>query len=145
MTLAIYKDVPGTIPSGRLRRLFTAVTAGEKRSQKPGRVNLIFTSPRAIRSLNATWRGKNKVTDVLSFTIDETPTRNEVFGEVYICSQVARIQAKEYDGTLDSEFLRLACHGFLHLFGHDHHRASEARRMRLREVRYLKGITEVYY
>jgi len=145
MTLTIHKDVPGTIPSVRLRRLFTAVVGGEKRSKQLGRVNLIFTSPRAIRSLNATWRGKDKLTDVLSFTINDAPSRHEVFGEVYICGKVAKAQAKEYGGTLDSEYLRLACHGFLHLFGHDHHRASESRRMRMREVRYLKGITEVYY
>ena len=145
MTLAIFKTVDGTVPSGRLRRLFTTVTSGEKMSTRNGRVNLIFTSPRLIRRLNMQWRGIDKTTDVLSFTLNEQATKRDVFGEVYICSSVAKAQAKEYGGTLDSEYLRLACHGFLHLFGHDHHRPDQARRMRLRELRYLKGITEVYY
>jgi probable rRNA maturation factor len=145
MTLAIFKTVEGTVPSVRLRRLFAAVTIGEKVAAKNGRVNLIFTSPRLIRRLNMQWRGKDRATDVLSFMINEDAFKRDVFGEVYICASVAKAQAIEYGGTLASEYLRLACHGLLHLFGHDHHRPDEARRMRLREVRYLKGITEVYY
>jgi probable rRNA maturation factor len=145
MTLTILKDVSGAVPSVRLRRLFATVTAGEKMTKQHGRVNLVFTSPRLIRTLNSTWRGKDKVTDVLSFTLNESASKREVFGEVYICNSVAKKQAHEYGGTLDSEYLRLACHGFLHLFGHDHNRPDEARRMRMLEVYYLKGITEVYY
>lgn len=145
MTLAIFNSTTGRVPSAKLKTLFAEVARCEKRLRQPGCVNLIITTDRTIKSLNSKWRNKNKVTDVLSFNVAEPKSHEDVLGEVYICSSVAREQAKEYGGTLQSEILRLACHGFLHLFGYDHLDESDARKMRAKEIRYLKGITKVYY
>lgn len=141
MRLRMYKEVSVRIPRKNLERLFEVVTRGEKR--RGGEINLVFTGDRQIRGLNRRFRNKDKVTDVLAFPMyDETDgDGGETYGEVYVAVPVARSQAEEYGVSLQEEFLRLACHGFLHLFGYDHQEDTEAATMRRREDRYLAAVT----
>ena len=84
---------------------------------------LVFVSDVAIKKLNRQFRGKNYVTDVLSF-----PTQAERFefenqsflGEVVISLERAAAQAKENGLTFRNEVEQLILHGLLHLCGYDH-------------------------
>ena len=60
-----------------------------------------------------------------------------VFGEIYISAETARRQAAEYETSLGDEYLRLVCHGLLHLFGFDHMKKSDEKEMKAREEQYL--------
>ncbi len=111
-----------------------------------GEVSVAMVSDRRMRSLNRQFRGKDAVTDVLSFPFDfaqgkaaaESPEpRAGVFlGDVVIASGVARRQAKEAGHAVRTEVRVLALHGLLHLLGYDHE--SDNGRMRRVEARLRK-------
>lgn len=92
----------------------------------------------AIRKLNAEYREKDRVTDVLSFPIlDMTDGKLSdklmpydfsyveekkilPIGDVVICPEKAKKQAEEYGHSKLREMVFLAVHSFLHLLGFDH-------------------------
>lgn len=84
---------------------------------------IVFVSDAAIRRLNRQFRGKDEVTDVLSF-----PSEAELFedekqsqlGEVVISLQRAAVQARQNGLTFSNEVEQLILHGLLHLCGYDH-------------------------
>jgi probable rRNA maturation factor len=81
-----------------------------------GEMALVFTGDRAVRRLNARYRGKDQPTDVLSF-----PGEARVgLGDVVISVEAAGRNAKGQGRTLLQELDVLALHGFLHLLGYDH-------------------------
>ncbi len=140
MKLNLYKQVEVRLPRARLLRLFDTVYRRESPASRHGHVNLVFTTDARLRQLNRQYRGKDKPTDVLSFNIDEPKSAESVFGEIYISVPIARKQAAGYGAPLSEELLRLACHGFLHLLGYDHHKSADERVMKNREDRYLKQV-----
>lgn len=97
-----------------------------------------------IAALNGAWRGKAGPTDVLSFSLLEGPHaahRGPLLGEVVIGVDVAARQARRGRRSLDDEAARLLIHGVLHLLGHDHVRAAEARRMQAEERRLWRTLS----
>jgi len=96
-----------------------------------------------IRELNATYRGKDSVTDVLSFAFEafeeEAEEVPQLLGDVVICPSVAARQAQEYGQTLNQEMALLLTHGILHLLGYDHVADEEAGEMEARERDILAG------
>jgi rRNA maturation RNase YbeY len=97
-----------------------------------------------MRSLNHAWRGKDRTTDVLSFSLREGAfphIRPDMLGDIVISVPVASRQAREEGHSLDREIDRLLVHGLVHLLGYDHERGPrEARRMVHKERELLKGI-----
>ncbi|WP_213804573.1 rRNA maturation RNase YbeY [Granulicella sp. dw_53] len=84
-----------------------------------GEVDVLLTSDVQLKSLNRSFRGKNKATDVLSF-----PTPPEIAaqhaGDLAISLDTATRQAATYGHPLDVEVKILLLHGLLHLAGEDH-------------------------
>lgn len=103
----------------------------------PGELSVLVVSDRAIRSLNRTWRGKDQPTDVLSFEQDRS---RGLLGDVVISLDTARRQAKEGPRPLSDELARLLAHGLLHLLGHDHEAAGDAKKMAKAEVALLGSV-----
>jgi probable rRNA maturation factor len=102
------------LAAGRLRR----VLADAARALRVGgEVALVLTGDRAVRTLNARYRGKDKPTDVLSFP---GPGGEAGLGDIVISVETAARNAKEYGRTLPQELDILALHGFLHVLGYDH-------------------------
>jgi probable rRNA maturation factor len=85
----------------------------------PGEVEVLLADDSTLRSLNKSFRGKNKPTDVLSF-----PTPAEIghahAGDLAISLETAARQAAAYGHTLRDEVRILLLHGLLHLAGEDH-------------------------
>ena len=116
-------------------------------------MELVFTDEEGIRSLNASTRGIDAVTDVLSFPnlenifckpirkadfpFDTDEEGNLFLGSVVICRQRAAQQAEEYGHSLEREVYYLAVHGLCHLLGYDHEEESDKALMREREERIL--------
>ncbi len=91
-----------------------------------------------IRELNRDYRGKDRATDVLSFSLcdgDHADFRGDLLGDVVISIETARRQARGRHRSLDEEVARLMIHGILHLLGHNHEHEEEYRRMRAEERR----------
>lgn len=140
LRLAVHKTTPVRLPISRLRHLFLRIVKSEANKRDEGVINLIFTSDRRMRELNNAHRHKDKPTDVLSFNVDPPESREAIFGEIYISTQTAARQAADYGGTLTGEYLRLTCHGLLHLLGYDHQKPGDTRVMKSRESRYLGAV-----
>lgn len=96
-----------------------------------------------IAELNARYRGIDRPTDVLSFSLmegDHSERRGALLGDVVVSLETAGAQARRGRRSLDDEVLRLLIHGTLHLLGHDHERDDEARRMRAEERRLWRTL-----
>jgi rRNA maturation RNase YbeY len=77
-------------------------------------LSLAFIGERRAQALNKAHRGKAYVPNVLSFPLD-TKT-----GEIYICPEVAKREAKKYGMTMSGYIGYLFIQGCLHLKGYDH-------------------------
>jgi probable rRNA maturation factor len=84
-----------------------------------------------MRKLNARYRKKDYLTDVLSFPAAAgMPGALQLLGDVIISVDKAREQAKERGRSLNEEMTTLLIHGVLHLLGYDHEcSAKDARIM----------------
>lgn len=106
---------------------------------EPTEINIAFVTPEEIREVNKNQRGKDVPTDVLSFPsinlkvgeiIDLTNMdhkfninpENDAFslGDMLLCIDVAKAQAKEFKHSLETELVRLSLHSILHCMGYDH-------------------------
>lgn len=73
-----------------------------------------------MRALNRQFRGKDAVTDVLSFPATHMPGVSSFLGDIVIAAGVAARQAREAGHPVNTELRVLALHGLLHLLGYDH-------------------------
>lgn len=101
--------------------------------------------PAESRRLNARFRGRDKPTNVLSFPVAELPTATageepRPLGDLVICPQVLRIEAREQKKSLRAHWAHLIVHGALHLIGYDHERETDAGRMERREITVLRRL-----
>ena len=106
------------------------------------------------RRLNSRYRGKDKPTNVLSFPAAPLPRPvcgasppagrggigSRPLGDLVICAQVVRAEAREQRKPLQAHWAHLVVHGALHLIGYDHERETEARRMERREIAVLRRL-----
>lgn len=86
--------------------------------------NVIFVDSKTIKKINKEYRGIDKVTDVISFALEDNEELKFEFGrllgDIYICVERMKEQAKEYGHSLLREQGFLTIHGLLHLLGYDH-------------------------
>jgi len=82
-------------------------------------LSITLLSPSAMARLNRRHLGHAGATDVISFGFAPTP-RAGVVGDVYICPEVARANARAAGCGVREELLRLVVHGTLHVLGWDH-------------------------
>ncbi|HEY1768111.1 MAG TPA: rRNA maturation RNase YbeY [Terracidiphilus sp.] len=125
------------LPSNRVLARFLAEAKAAVRLK--GQATVLLTSDPAIRRLNRQFRGKNQVTDVLSFPAEELiRSRENIAGDLAISVETARRQAAEQDHTLAMEIKILILHGLLHLAGYDHDtdEGQMGRRERLLRTRF---------
>jgi len=97
---------------------------------KNSEISLALVGDAAMRRLNRIYRGKDQVTDVLSFGAHDQAKNfrfcgPEYLGEIIIAYPQARRQAKIAKHSLDSELSLLLTHGFLHLLGLDHEKSKK--------------------
>lgn len=85
---------------------------------------IIFVTPEEIHELNKQYRGVDRVTDVISFALEDAHDVSlsdvRVLGDIYICIDRMKEQAIEYGHSETRELSFLAVHGLLHLLGYDH-------------------------
>ncbi len=84
-------------------------------------MTVVYCNRRRIRELNATYRGLDSPTDVLSFPDGSPGDEGRTYlGEIFISAEMARENATAYDVDMAAEMAQLHIHGLLHLLGHDH-------------------------
>lgn len=93
-------------------------TLTDRRSR--GDVSVAIVGDRAMRRLNRTYRGFDKVTDVLSFVEAESEMPVEgALGELVVDIDQIRRQAKTYGHGVRWELAFIVIHGTLHLLGYE--------------------------
>ena len=91
--------------------------------------------------LNATYRGKNKPTNVLSFPFDSPiPMSPMLVGDLVICVPVVAQEAIAQHKLLNNHWAHLVIHGCLHLLGYDHIESDDAEQMEALEIKLLNSI-----
>ena len=100
--------------------------------------SFIFVDNEQIREINANYRQKDAVTDVITFAIeDEMPGEIKIqgipmprmLGDVFISLPRTREQAERYGHSFERELSFLAVHGCLHLLGYDYIEPEEEKIM----------------
>lgn len=111
-----------------------AAETGAALSGAGPRIEVLLSDDRELRALNHRHRGKAKPTNVLSFP---APGGG---GEVALALGVVRREARAAGRSVSAHLAHLVVHGTLHLAGHDHEAAGEARRMERAEARAMRRL-----
>jgi len=107
-------------------------------------ISILFTDDKFIRSLNNKYRGIDKSTDVLSFSLWEgsvkTPEAesDKLLGDIIISVETAQRQADKLNHSREKELAVLLIHGLLHLTGYDHEKDKDYKIMQEKESEILK-------
>ncbi|HOX42813.1 MAG TPA: rRNA maturation RNase YbeY [Myxococcota bacterium] len=109
-------------------------------------LSVLLTDDARMRALNLAHRGRDRATDVLSFSQLEGEgggLHPELLGDVVISLTSARRQARARGVPLRHELLTLLVHGVLHLAGFDHEGVgpARARAMRAEQARLVALLT----
>jgi len=91
-------------------------------------ISVEITDNAAIQQLNKDFRGKDSITDVLSFPMMEVnpETGAMMLGDVVISAERAMEQSEEINQSFNQELMFLTVHSILHLLGYDHELSEEA-------------------
>ena len=106
-------------------------------------VSITFVDKDEIHKLNREYRKVDRPTDVLSFPMNEEfliEGVDSMLGDIVICMDIAKDQAKEYGHSLDREIMYLTCHSMLHLLGYDHIEEDDKKIMRDKEKEVMKKL-----
>jgi len=86
------------------------------------------------RQLNASYRGKDYATNVLTFPLAEEPY---LMGDIVICAPVIAREAQEQGKPLLAHYAHMTVHGVLHMHGYDHEVEAQAALMEAMEIAIL--------
>jgi probable rRNA maturation factor len=118
-------------------------------------LTVCFVTDGAMARWNRTYRGKDRPTDVLSFSSEENAFRKNTgasrngaqaahsaayLGDIAIAPVVARANAVRFGRTLEDEMRILILHGILHLMGYDHETDTGQMERRERRLRRALGL-----
>ena len=118
------------------RAAVAAFAEGGPAAHECGAVTVLLTGDLQVKRLNGDHRGKVKPTNVLSFP----PLHPGLPGDVALALGVVRREARGAGRSVMAHLSHLVAHGVLHLLGHDHLRAGEARRMERAEARVMRRL-----
>ncbi len=108
---------PG-IDAAKVKRLVAATLKHERIHN--ALVSVTFVGRAAIARMNKQYLRHDGPTDVISFGMERHARAMPAVGDIYVCPDVARANAKRNGVKISEELARLVVHGALHVAGHDH-------------------------
>jgi probable rRNA maturation factor len=108
--------------------------------------SLLLSGSKEIKNLNKKFRKKNKSTDVLSFPFHSKKKLKDILNkekEIYIGDIIINLDKVKNKNNLKLfkiHFDKLWIHGLAHLFGHDHKKDRDFKKMNKLEKTYLNYI-----
>ncbi len=140
-----------------LEKLFNQALKYTKQKSKKLCVSLQFVSLEEIHELNKSARGVDRATDILSFPLTEVKAGEVInikdypfdvdretgelsIGDLVVCLDKIKEQAKEYGHSEMRELCYLFTHGVLHLLGYDHEQEKDKAIMRKAEEEILEKV-----
>lgn len=157
----VRRRVRSWAPAQRELAIWATTALGRRASGREIGVSVV--GPTESRRLNAQYRGRDKPTNVLSFPAAGVPAAGvpasgvpvtampvadaraarqapRPLGDLVICSQVLRNEAREQKKSLRAHWAHLVVHGSLHLIGYDHENDKDADRMERREIAVMRRL-----
>tara|TARA_B100001248_G_C27187039_1_gene365024 strand:+ start:150 stop:632 length:483 start_codon:yes stop_codon:yes gene_type:complete len=136
-------------PNNYIDRKILKLSSKEKKLRKKKIFcTLLLSGNRDIKYLNKKFRKKNKTTDVLSFPFQikkELNNKLKKNDEVYLGDIIINLNSIKNRDILRNfkiEFDHLWIHGLVHLFGHDHKREKDFKKMSFIEKKYIQIIND---
>ena len=108
------------LPLARERVVDAATRVLRAEGVRDAMLSFAFVTPREMARLNRAHLGHPGPTDVITFGHAPAHAGAPVVGDVYICPDVARENARAHGSGVREELLRLVVHGALHVLGHEH-------------------------
>lgn len=128
MIIEISNRTKSKLPLTELEAVIKKFLLSRRLSAKE--VSLVIVGDTLMRRLNKETRGKDKITDVLSFReADSEFIRPKFLGEIVIDYQQIKRQAKTFQTSVKQELIFILVHGLLHLVGYDDKTDKEAKVM----------------
>lgn len=123
-----------------VRRAARTTLRRQARGLRTAELGLVLADDRRLRTLNRTWRGIDKATNVLAFPADDGSTGDALgspprqLGDVVVAYETIATEARAQGKSFEAHLTHLIVHGVLHLLGFDHATASEAADMEAVEI-----------
>lgn len=106
------------LSAARVRALVELTLAAERIANAV--ISVTFLSARAMATMNRLQLGHVGATDIITFELTRPAAAAPVTGDLYICPDVARKNAKTWKVPVRQEIARLVIHGTLHSLGLEH-------------------------
>ena len=114
-------------PGNRFFKKVLEIAARELKLKDKVEVSINLVGEKRIQELNKKYRNEDKLTDVLSFPLNEKLEIenwklkiDKDVGDIFVCLSIAKKDAKREDVSIERKLAQLIVHGFLHLQGYDH-------------------------
>ncbi len=120
--VSVIRTTKGKLPSLPFDEFKNAIL-GEKYE-----LSIVFVDEKKIHKLNIDYRKMDEPTDILSFSLSKSA------GEIFICEEIAKVKAKEFERTNDNFLQFLLIHGMAHLKGYDHGTKMETLEKKFRKI-----------
>jgi metalloprotein, YbeY/UPF0054 family len=91
-----------------------------------------------VNSFKKEYFNDDVLTDIVTFPIKND---NELEAEIYISVEMAKINSKEFNVSLDNELSRLIIHGVLHLIGFKDDTKDSKKIMFLKQEEIISNFT----
>ena len=135
MSIEVNNESGVAIDESELALLARHVLAA-MRVHRQAELSVVLVDEPAMEQLNRQWMDEIGPTDVLAFPMDELRPGGEdeapqpgLLGDVVLCPQVAKAQARAAGHSSEEELLLLTTHGIQHLLGFDHAEPEEEKEM----------------
>lgn len=109
--------------------------------QQDANITVRFVGNTESKKLNATYRGKDYATNILTFPY-QFDSQSELMADLVICLPVLKKEALIQKKSIEQHLIHLIIHGTLHAQGFDHEDEIEAEAMETLEVSILKKLKQ---
>jgi probable rRNA maturation factor len=123
-----------------------AAAALEELGLEAAELSIVLVGAKEMASLNEKFLNHEGPTDVITFDYRNTElgTQNielRIYGEIFVCLEEAKRQAKEFKTTWQAEVVRYVVHGILHLAGHGDLHPVARKKMKKEEGRLVRELS----
>jgi len=108
-------------------------------NKKVGEINYIFTNEKEILDINTKFLNHSYLTDIITFPYT---SNNIISADIYICIEVVKSNAADFQQEFSEELNRVMVHGVLHMVGFNDHTEKEQYDMRVAENFWLNNLNE---
>ena len=106
-------------------------------------IELVYIDENEMIQINREYLGKEYVTDIITFRLDENEHNMAIEGTLFCCARRITEQSTEFGTDIKSEFYRIFIHGLLHLAGYEDAHHDLKHQMTAREDHYLEQLNSL--